>query len=51
MGPLTKVHEITGIRFEWPDPNTAIFRRAPTKSVQYVPCGKRLLPGNLRKVG
>jgi len=28
--PRTKVHEIRGISFAWPDP-TAKFRRAPTK--------------------
>ena len=47
MGPRTKVHEITGIRFEWPDPNTVKFRRAPTKSVRDIRCGKILLPGKI----
>jgi len=44
--PQTKVHEI--IRFDWPDPNIAkLFRRAPTKSVRDIRCGKILLPGKI----
>jgi len=38
--PRTKVHEIREIRVDWPDPNTAKFCRAPTKSVRDIPCGK-----------
>jgi len=45
--PRTKVHEITGIRFDWPYPNTAKFRRAPTKSVRDIRSGKILLPGKI----
>ena len=42
----TKVHET--IRFDWPDPNIAKFRRAATKSVRDIRCGKILLPGKNR---
>jgi len=40
MGPRTKVHEILGmgISFDWPDPNTAKFCCALTKSVQDIRC-------------
>ena len=41
--PQTKVHEI--VRFDWPDPNIAKCRRAPTKSVRDIRCEKILLPG------
>jgi len=41
--PQTKVYEIPGISFDWPDPNVAKFRRAPTKSVRDIPCWKNLL--------
>jgi len=36
----TKVHEIRGISVDWPDPNIAKFRRAPTKSARDIRCEK-----------
>ena len=39
-GPRTKVHEIRGISVDWPDPNIAKFRRAPTKSARDIRCEK-----------
>jgi len=41
-GPQTKVNEI--IRFDWPDPNIAKIRGAPTKSVRDIRCGKFYSP-------
>jgi len=43
--PQAKVHEI--IRFDWPDPNITKFRRALTKGVRDIRCGKILLPGKI----
>ena len=38
-----------GNTFRLASPQDVKFRRAPTKSVQDVPCGKLLLPGKLGK--
>ena len=51
--PRTKVHKIllntcTTIIFDWPYPNTAKFRRALTKSVRDIRCGKIFAPRKSR---
>jgi len=45
--PRAKVHEIRVISFDWPNPNVAKFRRAPTKGVRDIRCGKNLYPGKV----
>ena len=39
LDPWTKLYEIWGIRFIWPDPNVAKFRRTPTKKCARYYCG------------
>ena len=43
----TKVHEIRGLTFNWPDPENCKFHRAPTKSVRDIRCGNILFPGKV----
>jgi len=49
-GPPTKVHQIRAISVEWPDPNDAKFRRAPTKSAPDVRFQKILTPYKEKKL-
>jgi len=40
----TKVQQMQGISVEWPDPNTAKFCQAQTKSMRNIYCQKFLIP-------
>jgi len=47
--PRTKVHEIWGISFHWPDPNIVKFRHALTNSVPDIHCQKFLPSEKVRQ--